>query len=273
MKEQKQKVSSPLFSALQDRYHILHLQPMVDIRSRAWRSSSIVGLIVEDLWSFYEIATSSCPPHWYGATDLERDSHLFAVHFPALTASVVRFTGAGGCLVVGTPTSLSANVDVALCFCYGGLLRLQLGFIGFCCHWFCQSMSSTLGTLLCLGAMVLVYFRALLLIIFLEQWGSPLRRKFCIILILVESSALFPVSAASSALLTDLFPVLLFSIDVLVFAGNTLLGLLFSSQCWCLCSCHSGFHHCPFLASFVCDQWRLTGTFLLHLIMASWSPH
>ncbi|KAL0007708.1 hypothetical protein SO802_009210 [Lithocarpus litseifolius] len=36
---------------------------------------------------------------------------------------------------------------------------------------------------------------------------------------------------ASSALLPDLFPVLLFSIDVLVFAGNTLLGLLFSSQC------------------------------------------
>ena len=81
MKEQKQKVLSPLFSALQgkalleivlynslctfctfivespsfesllDRYHILHLQPMVDIRSRAWRTSSIVGLIVEDLWS------------------------------------------------------------------------------------------------------------------------------------------------------------------------------------------------------------------------------
>nr|POF06058.1 hypothetical protein CFP56_41944 [Quercus suber] len=46
---------------------------------------------------------------------------------------------------------------------------------------FCQSLSSTLGTLLCFGAMVLVYFRALLLIIFLEQWGSPLRRKFCII--------------------------------------------------------------------------------------------
>ena len=82
MKEQKQRVSSPLFSALQgkalleivlynnslcifctfivespsfesllDHYHILHLQPMVDIQSRAWRSSSIVGLIVEDLWS------------------------------------------------------------------------------------------------------------------------------------------------------------------------------------------------------------------------------
>nr|POF24564.1 hypothetical protein CFP56_74186 [Quercus suber] len=58
---------------------------------------------------------------------------------------------------------------------------------------FCQSMSSTLGTLLCFGAMVLVYFRALLLIIFLEQWGSPLRRKFCIISgfsrkVLMESS-------------------------------------------------------------------------------------
>ena len=78
--------------------------------------------------------TSSCPPHWYGATDLERDSHLFAVHFPALTASVVRLTGAGDCLVGGTLASLSATVDVALCFCYGGLLSLQLGFIGFCCH-------------------------------------------------------------------------------------------------------------------------------------------
>ena len=76
--------------------------------------------------------TSSCPPHWYG--DLERDSHLFAVHFPALTASVVRLTGAGDCLVGGTLASLSATVDVAPCFYYGGLLSLQLGFIGFCCH-------------------------------------------------------------------------------------------------------------------------------------------
>ena len=38
---------------------------------------------------------------------------------------------------------------------------------------FCQSMSSTLGTLLCFGALVLI--------IFLEPWGSPLHRKFCII--------------------------------------------------------------------------------------------
>ena len=38
---------------------------------------------------------------------------------------------------------------------------------------FCQSMFSTLGTLLCFGALVLI--------IFLEPWGSPLRRKFCII--------------------------------------------------------------------------------------------
>ena len=83
---------------------------------------------------------------------------------------------------------------------------------------FCQSMSSTLGTQLCFGAMVLVYFRALLLIIFLEQWGSPLRRKFCII------------------------------------SGFGAVGLLFSSQCWCLCSCHSGFHHC--LQS-VAPHWHL----------------
>ncbi|KAK7858462.1 hypothetical protein CFP56_012337, partial [Quercus suber] len=152
---------------------------------------------------FYEIVTSSCPPHWYG--DLERDSHLFAVHFPALTASVVRLTGAGDCLVGRTLASLSATVDVALCFCYGGLLSLQLGFVvsvaidigissknlmldfrlmGYyltAFERFYQSMSSTLGTLLCFGAMVLVYFRALVYIIFLELWGSPLRSKFCIV--------------------------------------------------------------------------------------------
>ena len=46
---------------------------------------------------------------------------------------------------------------------------------------FCQSMSSTLGTLLCFGAMVLVYFRTVVYIIFLELWGSPLQSKFCIV--------------------------------------------------------------------------------------------
>ncbi|KAB1221503.1 hypothetical protein CJ030_MR2G027142 [Morella rubra] len=30
----------------------------------------------------YKIVMSSCPPHSYSATNSERDSHLFAVHFP-----------------------------------------------------------------------------------------------------------------------------------------------------------------------------------------------
>jgi hypothetical protein len=61
---------------------------------------------------FYKIVTSSCPPHWYGATDLERNPHLFAVHFPALPASVVRLTGAGDCLVGGMLASICAGLNV-----------------------------------------------------------------------------------------------------------------------------------------------------------------
>jgi hypothetical protein len=61
---------------------------------------------------FYQIVTSSCPPHWYGATNLERDSHLFAVHFPALPVSVVRLTGAGDCLVGGMLASICAGLNV-----------------------------------------------------------------------------------------------------------------------------------------------------------------
>ncbi|GMY39629.1 pseudouridine kinase [Fagus crenata] len=60
---------------------------------------------------FYKIVTSSCPPHWYGATDLERNPHLFAVHFPALPASVVRLTG-GDCLVGGMLASICAGLNV-----------------------------------------------------------------------------------------------------------------------------------------------------------------
>jgi hypothetical protein len=61
---------------------------------------------------FYKIVTSSCPPHWYGATNLEKDSHLFAVHFPALPSKVVRLTGAGDCLVGGTLASICAGLNV-----------------------------------------------------------------------------------------------------------------------------------------------------------------
>ncbi|XP_041015784.1 pseudouridine kinase isoform X1 [Juglans microcarpa x Juglans regia] len=60
----------------------------------------------------YKVVTSSCPPHWHDATDLERDSHLFAVHFPALPASVVRLTGAGDCLVGGTLASICAGLNI-----------------------------------------------------------------------------------------------------------------------------------------------------------------
>lgn len=60
----------------------------------------------------YKVVTSSCPPHWHCATDLERDYHLFAVHFPALPASVVRLTGAGDCLVGGTLASICAGLNV-----------------------------------------------------------------------------------------------------------------------------------------------------------------
>ena len=72
--------------------------------------------------------TSSCPPHWYG--DLERDSHLFAVHFPALTASVVRLTGAGDYLVGGTLASLSATGCCTL-FLLWWFTQFAAGF-----HWF-----------------------------------------------------------------------------------------------------------------------------------------
>ena len=61
---------------------------------------------------FYKVVTSSCPPHWGGATDSEKDSHLFAVHFPALPASVVRLTGAGDCLVGGMLASICAGLNL-----------------------------------------------------------------------------------------------------------------------------------------------------------------
>ncbi|GMY39632.1 pseudouridine kinase [Fagus crenata] len=49
---------------------------------------------------FYKIVTSSCPPHWYGATDLERNPHLFAAH------------RAGDCLVGGMLASICAGLNV-----------------------------------------------------------------------------------------------------------------------------------------------------------------
>ena len=34
---------------------------------------------------FYKIVTSSFHPHWFGTTDLERDSHHFVVYFPSIS--------------------------------------------------------------------------------------------------------------------------------------------------------------------------------------------
>ncbi|XP_057963828.1 pseudouridine kinase isoform X2 [Malania oleifera] len=61
----------------------------------------------------YKLVSASCPPNQFSsAVESEGSSHLFAVHFPALTASVVKLTGAGDCLVGGTLASICAGLDV-----------------------------------------------------------------------------------------------------------------------------------------------------------------
>ncbi|KAJ9135550.1 hypothetical protein P3X46_032720 [Hevea brasiliensis] len=61
----------------------------------------------------YDIVASSCPSNkFFGAMQGQGSSHLFAVHFPALPASVVRLTGAGDCLVGGTLASLCEGLDI-----------------------------------------------------------------------------------------------------------------------------------------------------------------
>ncbi|CAN1855498.1 Pseudouridine kinase [Linum perenne] len=62
----------------------------------------------------YDAVTSACPPEkpYTFAMKTEGTSQLFAVHFPAVTASVVRLTGAGDCMVGGTVASLSSGLDI-----------------------------------------------------------------------------------------------------------------------------------------------------------------
>ncbi|XP_061977121.1 pseudouridine kinase isoform X3 [Populus nigra] len=61
----------------------------------------------------YDKVVSSCPSSRFsGALQIERSSHLFSVHFPALPASVARLTGAGDCLVGGTLASLCSGLDI-----------------------------------------------------------------------------------------------------------------------------------------------------------------
>ncbi|CAK7329730.1 unnamed protein product [Dovyalis caffra] len=61
----------------------------------------------------YDNVTSGCPSSRFsGAMQINRRSNLFAVHFPALPASVLRLTGAGDCLVGGTLASICSGLDV-----------------------------------------------------------------------------------------------------------------------------------------------------------------
>ncbi|CAL0313599.1 unnamed protein product [Lupinus luteus] len=61
----------------------------------------------------YKTVMQSCPPSRYsGFSEYDRSSHLFAMHFPSVPASVVRLTGAGDCLVGGTLMSICAGLDI-----------------------------------------------------------------------------------------------------------------------------------------------------------------
>ncbi|CAI9104479.1 OLC1v1003160C1 [Oldenlandia corymbosa var. corymbosa] len=59
----------------------------------------------------YETIHSICCPEWDFSIPKCKTS-FFAVHLPALSASVMRLTGAGDCLVGGTLASLCAGLDV-----------------------------------------------------------------------------------------------------------------------------------------------------------------
>ncbi|OMO63419.1 hypothetical protein COLO4_32449 [Corchorus olitorius] len=60
----------------------------------------------------FEDVTSRCPLNRFPNAKVLERSHFWAVHFPALPASVVRLTGAGDCLVGGMLASLCAGLDV-----------------------------------------------------------------------------------------------------------------------------------------------------------------
>lgn len=61
----------------------------------------------------YEIVNSFCTPdRLFNGSVNDKSNNLFAVHYPAISASVVRLTGAGDCLVGGTLASICAGLDV-----------------------------------------------------------------------------------------------------------------------------------------------------------------
>ncbi|KAJ4842479.1 hypothetical protein Tsubulata_001836 [Turnera subulata] len=68
----------------------------------------------------YDTVSSKCPPSRHlGATQKRGNSQFFAIHLPALSASVVRLTGAGDCLVGGTLTALCSGLDVIQSVAFG----------------------------------------------------------------------------------------------------------------------------------------------------------
>ncbi|XAR59527.1 Pseudouridine kinase [Bertholletia excelsa] len=61
----------------------------------------------------YEIVNLSCPPNrFFSASRIDESPDMFAMHFPALPASVVRVSGAGDCLVGGALASICAGLDL-----------------------------------------------------------------------------------------------------------------------------------------------------------------
>ncbi|XP_047309271.1 pseudouridine kinase [Impatiens glandulifera] len=63
--------------------------------------------------SLYKLVNSSCGrDHFFGASKFGGDFGFFAMHFPALPASVVRVSGAGDCLVGGTLAALSTGLNI-----------------------------------------------------------------------------------------------------------------------------------------------------------------
>ncbi|KAH9656556.1 PfkB-like carbohydrate kinase family protein [Citrus sinensis] len=85
--------------------------------SKELLSSMRIGLRKTKPYGFsrdlYKTVTSRCHSSRYsGAMEPAGGSQFFAVHFPALPASVVRLTGAGDCLVGGTLASISSGLDV-----------------------------------------------------------------------------------------------------------------------------------------------------------------
>ncbi|XP_073278976.1 pseudouridine kinase isoform X1 [Primulina huaijiensis] len=60
----------------------------------------------------YETVNLSCPPSRTLNTSRPSGSYYIAIHFPALSASVVRLTGGGDCFVGGTIASICSGLDI-----------------------------------------------------------------------------------------------------------------------------------------------------------------